>query len=101
MAWSRRIGLLCLALFLARGSVATSAAVTLTVTPVANIALPNVSVGTAITWTVSVSGGTGPFQFQYWICDSAGWQMMQGYSTSNVFTFVPPRAGEYLLSVYV
>src|SRR4051812_8649394 len=105
MGWRRQIGLLGVVLFVlvvARTPVATAPAaldplVVNSVTPNTSTTVP---VGTAMTWTVSASGGTGPIQYQYWICDNVGWQLIQGYSTSTVFTYVPSKPGAYALSVY-
>ena len=105
MAWLRRIGLLGVFLFAGPNFITTSAGVqTITVSSVTtNISLGSqLKMGTPITWTVTASGGSAPLQYQYWICDTVvGWQLMQGYSTSNVFTFVPQQAGNYAFSVYI
>jgi len=68
-----------------------------------NVSLPAVS-GTSITWTAAASGGTaGPLQYQFWMWSSAGWVMVQNYSSSNTFTWTPTGAdvGDHALQVWV
>jgi hypothetical protein len=61
--------------------------------------------GTAITWTAMASGGSaGPLQYQFWRFDTAtGWQMVQGWSTSNTYTWTPGagEAGTHAIQAWV
>lgn len=52
--------------------------------------------GTAITWTASaVSGGVTPYQYKFYVWDSAAWIVARGWSTSNTFTWLPYLANPY------
>ena len=48
--------------------------------------------GVPVTFTASISGGTGPQQFKWWIYDGAQWYPQTGWSTSNRWTWTPPEA---------
>jgi N-acetylmuramoyl-L-alanine amidase len=66
-----------------------------TVTLTSNLASPQ-NRGTSITWTASaVSGGTAPYQYKFYVFDSASWVVARGWSTSNTFTWTPPLANPY------
>jgi hypothetical protein len=59
------------------------------------------SAGASMTWTAVATGGAaGPLQYEFWVFDGATWQIGQGYSTSNTFTFTP-TSGKYALQVWV
>jgi N-acetylmuramoyl-L-alanine amidase len=58
--------------------------------------------GAAVTFTASISGGTGPQQFKWWVYDGTTWIAMTGWSTSNSWTWAPPAANSLLrVSVWV
>jgi cell wall-associated protease len=49
-------------------------------------------VGTPITLTASVSGGTAPQQFKWMLFDGSNTSVVQGWSTSNTWTWTPTTA---------
>ncbi len=51
------------------------------------------NVGTAITVTAQGQGGTGPYEYQFWRSGPGfAWAIVQDYSASNTFTFMPTEA---------
>jgi hypothetical protein len=75
-------------------SPAPATAVTLT-TPTAS---PR-AVGTPITFTGTASGGTGPYEYRFWINIGGTFLIAQDYSTINTFTWTPLATGNYDLMV--
>jgi hypothetical protein len=58
--------------------------------------------GNSMTWTAMATGGiAGPLQYEFWVFDGTSWQIGQGYSSSNTFTFAPTSPGKYALQVWV
>jgi hypothetical protein len=59
-------------------------------------------VGTPITFTAAVSGGTAPYQFKWTLFNGVSWNMVQQWSTSSSFTWTPTAAGSgYQMAVWV
>ncbi len=61
-------------------------------------------VGTAVTWTALVSGGTPPLAYQFFVRrleDGGGFQVVQPWGPSAAVTFAPPLAGTYEIAVWV
>jgi hypothetical protein len=82
------------------GSTGTAASVPLSITMTADKTMP-VAEGTAITWTVNATGGTAPYQYQFFQYSTAtGWTLAQPYSSSNTFTWTP-NAGAHSVQVWV
>jgi hypothetical protein len=83
----------------------TIAGAPLTVTGVTGNPPGTAPAGTAVTWTVSTTGGTAPLQYEFWRYSYATglWTIVQPYSTSNTFTWntAAPDAGTYIISVWV
>ena len=50
------------------------------------------AVGTPITFTAAVSGGTAPQQFKWMLFDGSTTSVVQGWSTSNTWTWTPTTA---------
>jgi hypothetical protein len=66
---------------------------TLTLTSLTpNLPAPQ-AVGTPITFTATVSGGTAPYQYKWWVYDNNTWTVMQTWTTSNTWTWIPTRGG--------
>ena len=67
----------------------------------ANLTAPQ-PVGTPITFTATISGGTAPHQFKWWVFDGGTWTVMQAWSTSNTWTWTPTSAsGSARVAVWV
>jgi hypothetical protein len=60
----------------------------------ANMGAPQ-PVGTPVTFTASVSGGTAPHQYKWWVFDGSSWNAMQTWSTSNVWTWTPTSSNAF------
>lgn len=60
--------------------------------------------GTEITWTAKTKGGQeAPIEYQFWRYNAGtGWQSVQGYSTSNTYTWTPTWGddGDYAIQVW-
>jgi subtilisin family serine protease len=70
------------------------------VTVAPNLTSPRGS-GTAITFTATATGGTGPLQYR-WIRHLHGEQIMQDWSTNNVFVWTPTLSSDlYQIEVQV
>jgi hypothetical protein len=55
---------------------------------VANLTSPQ-RAGTPITFSASVTGGTAPHQFKWWVFDGSAWTMLQAWTTNNAYTWTP------------
>jgi subtilisin family serine protease len=68
----------------------------------ASVTLP-AAAGTPMTWTATVTGGTAPLQYAFWLeIPGVGWSLLQGYSTSNTTApWTPSIAGSYRIQVWV
>jgi hypothetical protein len=62
-------------------------------------------VGTPITWTTLVSGGTGRLEYRFWRLDltKQTWTLLQDYSWDRTFKWVPLAGaqGRYVIQVWV
>jgi Putative Ig domain/Glucodextranase, domain B len=59
-------------------------------------------VGAAVTFTATVSGGSTPYQYKWWVFDGIDWTVVQPWSSSNTFVWTPTTANaEYRVSVWV
>ncbi|HLC41192.1 MAG TPA: BACON domain-containing protein, partial [Methylomirabilota bacterium] len=47
------------------------------------------SVGTAITFTATATGGTAPYQHKWWVYDGTTWTVVQNWTTSSTYTWTP------------
>ena len=62
-----------------------------------------VAIGTKLTWTATVDGGGAPVQYLFYRYKvGSGWELMQPYSSSSTFTWIPggADAGTYKLQVW-
>jgi len=62
--------------------VTAATAVTLSASP----ASPQ-NVGTSVTWTATASGGSGTYQYRFWLYSNNSWSIIRPYSTSNTWTW--------------
>jgi hypothetical protein len=67
----------------------------------ADILFPT-AVGRTVTWTAHATGGDGDYLYRFMLYSpTAGWQVLQEYSTNNVATWTAPAVGRYALQVWV
>jgi hypothetical protein len=58
-------------------------------------------VGTTVTFTAAAVGGTGPYQYKFFVYDGATWTVPQTWSTAATFTWTPTVASNaYIVSVW-
>jgi hypothetical protein len=55
--------------------------------------------GASVTFTASVSGPGGPYEFEFWTYNGTAWTLAQGYSSNSAFTWVVP-AGTFEVQVW-
>jgi hypothetical protein len=90
----------------ARGSVIfdiTAVPPASTVTLAANKLSPQFLAGAGtITLTANASGGSGTYEYKFWIKDSITniWTMVQDYGVGNIWNWTPAAVGSYSIQVY-
>ncbi len=53
-----------------------------------------------VTFTASAAGGSGSYDYQFWIRDSAGtWTIVQDYGNGDAFVWTPPAADSWIIAV--
>ncbi|MGD0781406.1 MAG: hypothetical protein ABSA30_00960 [Candidatus Aminicenantales bacterium] len=59
--------------------------------------------GTPITWTATVSGGTAPYQYRFYLYSAStnSWSLAQDYGPANNWTWTPTQAGQYAVQTWV
>jgi hypothetical protein len=55
---------------------------------------------TSIGFTAAATGGTGSYQFKWWVFDGTAWWIVQEWSTSASLNWRPTRAGTYIVAVW-
>jgi hypothetical protein len=66
----------------------------------ASLASPR-QVWTAVTFTASGTGGSGPYSFKWWVQKNGGaWVLRQEWSTSTTFSWTPSEPGNYVIGVW-
>jgi hypothetical protein len=59
------------------------------------------TVGTAITFTASGSGGVGPYEYQWYAQrDGGSTSMLRSWNSSTTYAWTPTQAGNYLISIW-
>jgi len=76
--------------------IAPAPATAVTLNP--SVASPQVP-GSSITFTAAASGGTGPYEYRFWINSGGTFLIAQDYTTINSFTWIPLAAGNYDIMV--
>jgi hypothetical protein len=67
----------------------------------ANLTSPQAA-GSSITFTAVATGGSGNYQYKWWIFDGASWTTASAWSGSNSFTWTPAAPGaNYRVAVWV
>jgi hypothetical protein len=56
--------------------------------------------GNLVTWTANVTGGAGPWEYEFITYDHRGWLLQQHYSAENTFSWYPP-AGTCTMQVWI
>lgn len=87
--------------WLGAGPYTATAAAPLAVTTLAADRTFPVPTGTPVSWTARAVGGRGPYTYKFWMFNGASWSVLQDWSASAAFTWVPPAAGSYSLQVWV
>jgi cytochrome c peroxidase len=59
------------------------------------------AVGTPITFTAAGSGGTGTYEYRFWLNSGSGFNITQDYSSVGTWTWTPATAGAYDILVDV
>ena len=58
--------------------------------------------GTSITFTAVATGGTGNYQYKWWIFDGASWFVVRSWDSTNAFTWTPGAANaSYRVAVWI
>jgi hypothetical protein len=57
--------------------------------------------GTSITFTATVTGGTAPYQYKWWIFDGKNWTLARDWSTASTFVWRPTVPDAYRIGVWV
>ena len=61
---------------------------------------PLATVGT-VRWTASASGGSGSYDYQFWVRDLAGnWAIAQAFGNGDTFDWIPSAAGNWSVVVW-
>lgn len=63
--------------------------------------LQGVETGGVITWTVTAAGGTGPYQYAFYVFKDSTRVDMQWYGAASTFTYKPKDAGLYKAQAFV
>jgi hypothetical protein len=75
-----------------------SAATGVTVTP--DLASPQAT-GTPVTFTAHGQGGSGSYEYRFWLNSGSGYSIVQDYSTATAFVWTPGATGAYDILVDV
>jgi hypothetical protein len=60
------------------------------------------TVATTVTFSTSVTGGTAPYSFKYWIQkDGGSWTLVRDWSTDATLNWTPAQSGTYAIGVWV
>jgi len=72
-----------------------------TVSLTANLPAPQTA-GTTIRFTAAASGGTAPYQYQWWVSDGTSTVPATGWGTTNPFVWTPTNVDRnYVITVWV
>jgi hypothetical protein len=57
--------------------------------------------GTRVRFSAAASGGTGEYQFKWWIQRGGVWHVARDWSSTSSFTWTPTAPGNYVVAVWV
>jgi hypothetical protein len=60
-----------------------------------------IALGSAVTFTATVSGGTAPYTYEFWVNHGSGWTLGRTWSADNTWMFTPSAPGAYNVQVWV
>jgi hypothetical protein len=67
----------------------------------ANVASPQPA-GASVTFTAVATGGSGNYQYKWWIFDGTSWSVVSPWSGSSTFTWTPAAPGaNYRVAVWI
>lgn len=55
--------------------------------------------GTPVQFSAFGLGGSGAYEYQFWLRTGTTWAVMQPYSAASTWSWVPPAAGSYAIQV--
>jgi hypothetical protein len=64
-----------------------------------NLASPQAA-GTTVTFSTVASGGSGAYEFKWWIFDGTTWKVGQNWSSNSTFNWRPGARGTYIVAVW-
>jgi hypothetical protein len=56
---------------------------------------------TTVTFSTTVTGGVGSYEFKWWVYDGIAWKVGRNWSKSSTFEWRPAAAGNYMVAVWV
>jgi hypothetical protein len=56
--------------------------------------------GTPVNWTVTASGGTGPYSYKFWVHNGTTWTVARDWGSSKTFAWAPSAQGTYTIQVW-
>ena len=56
--------------------------------------------GTTITFSAAASGGTGTYQYRFWVHDGTSWTIVQDFGSASSYAWTPRSAGTYVVQVH-
>lgn len=83
-----------------RGTWTVPDATPLTVTVTGSASSP-AAAGTPLTFSAAVSGGTGSYQYKWWLFDGARWTVMREWASSSTIAWTPTKPGTYRIGGWV
>jgi hypothetical protein len=64
-----------------------------------NLSSPS-SMERTVTFTASASGGSGPYQYKWFVFDGTSWTMVRNWSTTATLAWRPTAPGAYRIGIW-